>query len=75
MKAHFVSENIDFERGGNPLERLDIGKKAHPIKIFNMEEEMTYDIRKILLDEFTKHCSWCIQEAENLTITPRGQND
>jgi len=39
MKARFVYERLDFERGQDPKTSMGIGKAANPIKIHSMEEE------------------------------------
>ena len=39
MKAKFVSESLDFERGVDPKTAMKIGKASNPIKIVTIEEE------------------------------------
>ena len=54
MKAQFVYENMDFERGKDPKEAMGIGAYANPLEIVSMEEEMWEEGRVMSMDDVEK---------------------
>ena len=54
MKAQFVYESLNFERGQDPKTSMGIGKVANPIKIISVEEEQYEGGRVMSLDDVEK---------------------